>query len=62
MVSIRRAGFAIVTNILLPVILATPLHLAAADDRNSHPPENIARSKQYKLWPAPNYPYCTDPR
>ena len=23
--------------------------------------ENMALGKQYKLWPAPNYPYCTDP-
>ncbi|MGO8747231.1 MAG: discoidin domain-containing protein [Thermoguttaceae bacterium] len=61
MSSTKRVGFALVASILLPVILATPLGLAAADDRNLHPPENIALGKHYKLWPAPNYPYCTDP-
>lgn len=24
-------------------------------------PENVALGKQYKLWPIPNYQYCTDP-
>ena len=61
MTSIHRIWFANVVVLLLLVMLTTPQCVVAAEGRNSHPPENIALGKQYKLWPAPNYPYCTDP-
>ena len=62
MASIGRCGwFTLVADLLLLTVPAAPLRLAAAGDRASRQPENMALGKQYKLWPAPNYPYCTDP-
>jgi hypothetical protein len=57
----RRGWFTSVANLFLLTVLVTPHRLAAAGNQASQPPENMALGKQYTLWPAPNYPYCTDP-
>lgn len=41
--------------------IVAPLRSVAAKDPTAQPCENMALGKQYKLWPAPNYPHCTDP-
>ncbi len=43
------------------IVLTPPLLSAASEKQTSQPPQNMALGKQYKLWPAPNYPHCTDP-